>query len=253
MTTLTTHPPLHPAPAQTSAPRPIKKFTGTVISVRDLSPTAREVTFRLSEPLLFSAGAFVNVYAEKNGTRIRRAYSVSSASTQHDEISVSIRLVPDGAMGVLFWAPEIIGTTFDLMGPLGINTVDSMRRKKIFLFGFGIGAGVVKSIALSLVRDPDLESLTIATGSKHENEILFRDFFETLSASDPRVSFFPVVSGASGSTVEKTGYIQDHISGLDFSGADIFMCGQEAACRALATVIEAQRPADVSFLIEAFH
>ena len=42
--------------------KPIKKFSGIITAVTDLSPTAREVTIQPSEPIDFVAGSFVNVF-----------------------------------------------------------------------------------------------------------------------------------------------------------------------------------------------
>jgi ferredoxin-NADP reductase len=45
----------------------IKRLTGVITKYKDLSPTAREITLKLSEPIDFTAGSFVNVFLEKEG------------------------------------------------------------------------------------------------------------------------------------------------------------------------------------------
>ncbi len=228
-------------------------MTATVSAFRTLSPTAREVDFILPAPLNFFAGAFINIFVEKNGEKLRRAYSISSSDVEQQKVSVAIRKMPGGAVGPLFWNDDILGTTLDIMGPLGLNTVDKIVSPRVFLFGFGIGAGVIQSIALSLLEKKDIEHVHIMTGSKTDDEVIFEGVFTELAQTDPRISFTAVISNPSETSTYPAGYIQNHIDTLDFNNADIYICGQEVACSALRIVIEAKKPQDVHFFIEAFH
>ena len=228
-------------------------MTATVSALRDLSPTAREVDLTLPTPLEFTAGAFVNIFVETNGEKLRRAYSISSSEADQQKISIAIRKMPNGAVGPLFWNDTMLGTTIDIMGPLGLNTIDKMHSKRVFLFGFGIGAGVIKAIALSLLERKNIEHIHIMTGSKTDDEVVFEDIFTELSKTDSRVAFTAVVSNPADVSKHKAGYIQNHIDGLDFTDADVYICGQEVACSALKNAIESTTPHGVHFFIEAFH
>lgn len=229
----------------------IHKSTATVTKLTDLSPTAREVTLALSIPLGFVPGAFINIFIEKDGTVLRRAYSIASSDASQDEVTIAVRRVPGGAVGELFWDNTMLGKTFEIMGPLGLNTLDKMDQKRVFLCGFGIGAGVVKSLALSLRNDASRKAVTILTGSKTEEEVLFEDIFKKLAREDARFNFMPVVSRDT--TKHRKGYIQDNIGAYDFTDADVFICGQEAACNELAEKIKATGASNTCFFIEGFH
>lgn len=151
----------------------IKKITGEVTGIVDISKTAKEVTIKLSEPIDFISGSFVNVFVDINGEKVRRAYSISSSSSIQDTITLSIRLSPSGIMTPFFWNHVSHGFKLDIMGPLGLNTVDKMNSEKVFLFAFGVGSGVVKSIADYFTNIKKVEQLTIITGSRSEDEILY--------------------------------------------------------------------------------
>lgn len=226
---------------------------GTICALHDVSPTAREVDISIPEELGFTAGAFINIFVEKDGEKLRRAYSLSSSDAEQQKVSIAIRKMPNGAVGPLFWNDAMLGTEIDIMGPLGLNTMDKMKSSRVFLFGFGIGAGVVKSLALSLLSRKELTELYILTGSKTEDEIVFEKEFSALVESDPRVTFIPVVSNPLPSSARHSGYIQNHIQNFDFTNADVYICGQEVACSALRTAIEAKHPQNTKFFIEAFH
>jgi NAD(P)H-flavin reductase len=231
---------------------PIKQLSGTITAVRDLSPTAREYTFVPESPFTFIAGAFVNVFVAVDGTTIRRAFSLSSSDADTNSFTLSIRHNPNGHLTPHLWAEDYTGKTVKLMGPLGLNTADKMTARVVYLFGFGVGAGVVKSLADQMSRRSDLEKLVIVTGSRSVAELLHKDYFDTLATTDSRITVDYIVSDKSQSTYP-TGYIQDHLATYDFTNANVYMCGQGVACNALEAAIVATNPINCTFLIEDFH
>lgn len=233
---------------------PITKIAGTITRVRDLTPTARDVTVTLDASMTSIAGSFVNLFI-KNGTRtLRRAFSISSASPDEREITLTIRLCPEGAVSPLFWQPDVLGTRVELMGPLGLNTTDKLHRPNIFLFAFGIGAGVVKALAETLIGRSDLAALTIMTGSRNAEDIVHKDFFDALAGRDARVQVAYVVSTPrAANSLYPHGYIQHHLTGLHFDDADVYVCGQEEACQQLVEAIQHTAPHNCDYFIEGFH
>jgi len=230
----------------------IKQLTGTITKVVDLSPTAKELTIRPDDSLPFVAGAFVNLFVDHNGETIRRAFSVSSSDTNETEFTLAIRLTPEGKLTPLFWQEDFTDKTIKLMGPLGLNTAEKMQSRKVYLFGFGIGAGVVKSLAEHMKNRQDLESLTIVTGSRNTDDILYQKYFDKLSQNDSRITTKYVVSDKQ-QTIYPIGYIQHHLTGYDFNGADVYICGQTVACTDLESTIKNSKPKNCHFFVEDFH
>lgn len=231
----------------------IKKISGVIIAVNDLSETAREVVISLSEPLNFVAGCFVNVFIEDEGVILRRAFSISSADTESNMISISVRLNPNGAVTPLFWRDNIVGKNIEVMGPLGLNTADKMKSSRIFLFGFGVGAGVVKSLAEHFVAQDSVTSLVIITGNRSATDILHKDYFDDLVNRSDKTEVTYVVSEADLDSVYLQGYIQDHIKEINFDNSDVYVCGQEVACSALVSTVKNSQPTNASYFVEAFH
>ncbi len=231
----------------------IKKIKGEIIKIIELSSTAKELIIKLSEPMEFLPGSFVNVFLDITGENVRRAYSISSSSDDYSIISLTIRLSPNGSMTRYIWNNNMIGRKIDLMGPLGLNTVDKMNHDKAYLFAFGIGVGVVKSISYYLSNIKKVSNLTIITGSRNEEEILYQEYFNNLKNNSKDIKVQHVVSKIKeGSTIPQ-GYIQDYINNLDFNNSDVYVCGQEKACNDLVSKINSTNPNDCSFFIEGFH
>ncbi len=228
----------------------IKKLPARISRIVDLSRSAREVTITLPEPIAFAPGAFVNVFMDREGTRERRAYSISSSALQQERIALTIRKGSIGGMSERFWEPDIRTTPLSVMGPLGLNTIDRITKSRVFLFGFGIGVSVVKGLAEALLARSDLAELTIVTGSRTEDDILYKQFFDSLH--DPRLTIRFVVSRPTNPQYRYGGYIQDHVADFDFSHATAYLCGQGSACAALRETIEESNPTDIQFLVESF-
>jgi ring-1,2-phenylacetyl-CoA epoxidase subunit PaaE len=231
----------------------IKKTHGVITSIKNLSKTAKEIEFTLDEPLDFIPGSFVNIFMDIEGEKVRRAYSISSSDDTQKNITVSIRLTPDGKMTPVFWNRDLLGEKLELMGPLGLNTVDKIEHTKIYLFAFGIGAGVVKSIAEHFSNKESLEKMIIVTGSRSEDEILYKKYFDMLAHTHPKIEVEYVVSRPKEDSAFKKGYVQNHIEGRDFNNCSVYICGQENACTQLVQKIKESNPTDCTFLVEAFH
>jgi NAD(P)H-flavin reductase len=231
----------------------IKKIKGTITGDVNLSKTAKDVTISLSEDLGFIPGHFINLFMDINGEKVRRAFSISSKDTDQKNITVSIRESLKGVMSPLFWQKDQTGTVVELMGPLGMNTVDKMQSAKVYLFAFGVGAGVVKSILDHVAHNPNVTDIVVMTGSRSEDEILHKDYFDAVAKAHSHVEVRHVVSQPGVAGMKREGYIQDNIDGIDFNNADVYACGQVAACDGLVTKIKEQNPINCNFLIEAFH
>lgn len=231
----------------------IKKFTGKIIKIIDLSPTSKEVIIRTSVPVDFIPGSFLNVFMTIDGEKVRRAFSISSSHLEQSEISLTIRLSPIGKMSPLFWKKDLTHTELELMGPLGLNTIDKMLRKKIYLFAFGVGIGVVKSIADYFNTKNDIQKIVIVTGSKFEEEVLYQEYFKELQNKSSKVIVKHTVSRPKPESTYLRGYIQDHVSEFDFDNSDIYICGQEKACLELMEKIKNKNPKDCEFFVEGFH
>jgi NAD(P)H-flavin reductase len=226
---------------------------GTITKIEDLSKTAKDVTIALPVPLNFIAGHFVNVFMNVQGEKVRRAFSIASSDTDQTHITLSIRESLKGVMSPLFWEKDLTGTQLELMGPMGVNTGDKMHAPHAVLAAYGVGAGVVKSILDHILRSGEAQKIIVLTGSRSEDEILHKSYFDEQSATHSHLEVRHVISQPGDANTYRRGYIQEHIDHIDFSNTDVYACGQEAACKSLVDAIELQKPTNCTFFIEAFH
>ncbi len=230
----------------------IKTVQGTITKIVDLSKTAKDVTITLSETLDFIAGNFVNLMMDVDGVKTRRAFSISSSDNEQHTISLSIRESLKGTLSPLFWKQDMTGTVVDIMGPMGVHTADTLQANKIYLFAYGVGTGVVKSVLDHCLRSSTATHILVMTGSRSEDEILHKAYFDEMATQDKRLEVRHIISEAGEHSSYKIGYIQDHLEGIDFNNADVYACGQKRACDGLLEVITAQHPVNCRFSIESF-
>lgn len=226
---------------------------GIISSVTDLTKTAKEVVITLTDGLDCPPGSFVNFFIEVNGTEVRRAYSVVHADEDQKTITLSIRHTLTGVVTPEFWKDDIIGRKVRVMGPMGLNTADKLSHSTVHLFAYGIGAGVIKAIAEYSLQNPNITTITITTGSRNEEDIVYKSYFDAMAQNNPHVAIKYVISDPLDANYPFKGYVQDHLEGLSFDDSDVYMCGQEKACNALLEKIKAMNSQNVSFFVEAFH
>ncbi len=223
-----------------------------IAEVIDLSPTSRELTIVPKKTFDFVPGMFVNIFIEHGGKKIRRAYSISSDPAQKDSFSISARLLPAGEMSPIFWAEDIVGKEITVMGPMGFNTLEKITKDRVFLFAFGIGASVIKSIAHELSKRENIQKFCIVTGNRNEREMIYKEFFEGLTKENKNIFVRHVLSRPDNPNYEFTGHVPDFIRDLDFSNSSVYACGSTKACEALKQKIESMNPVDTEIVLEAF-
>ncbi len=232
----------------------IIKTKGKITKIIDLSPTAKEIWFELENEMEFQAGAFVNLFVEIDGEKIRRSYSISSDPAKRKEISLTIREKKGGFISNIFWLENVKEMEFEIMGPLGKNTADKIKKEKVFLAGFGVGVSVIKAVLLEILKFDHVREIYILTGSYNEEEILYKDFFDEVKEKNTGKKIFDrfILSNPKNENYPFTGHIQENIDDLDFSNSSIYICGQKIACDTLKEKIKDNAAENIDFIIESF-
>ena len=177
---------------------------------------------------------------------------MSSDPRQRDSFTISARLLKNGGMSPLFWRDDILNKEIKVMGPMGFNTSNKLGENKIFLFAFGIGVSVIKSIASEMIANPEVKELFIVTGNTNEDEILYKDFLDNLWKNNEKVTVQYVLSKPKNLNYPYTGHIQDFIEDFDFDNSGVYICGSTKACESLKEKIESMKPENSQIIVEAF-
>lgn len=196
-----------------------------------LTPHVRDFLIELEEPATidFKAGQFVLIKAKhpQTGELISRAYSIASPPSETHVLRLNIEVVPNGKLTPLMEQWEV-GTTVELQGPFGHFVVKSGPEKKALLFvATGVGVAPFRSMIEDLLAQGDSRELHLYFGVRSQEDIFYREIFETLVAQHKNFHFTLTLSrpqeGWTGTTGRVTALLP-HVS-LDPSITDAYLCG----------------------------
>lgn len=179
--------PLHP-----------QKLDLTVAEVIDETVTTK--TFRLAKtaggPMPpFLAGQYINLHVRVGDITTSRAFSISSSPAQRDHYDLTIRRLRGGRVSNHLIDTVKAGDRFTSGGPIGTFFHDPLYHGDDVVFLAG-GSGVAP--ALSMIRDIVDNGLTrrmtLVYGSRHDDDIIFRDELDALAERLPDLTVHHVIS-----------------------------------------------------------
>ncbi len=200
----------------------------TLLRTKTLTPSVRELTFDAGGEFRFVAGQWVNLRgpAAASGEPLVRAYSIASAPSDDGVYSLAVTRVTGGPMSN--WLHELSeGARVVQSHAQGFFTLEPVVRP-IVMIGTGTGVTPLRSMLLSLTSEPLDVPVTLVFGNRTEEDILYRDDFESLAARLPSFTFLPTLSRAAAGWSGRAGYVQAHLAELverTGKNADFYVCG----------------------------
>jgi ferredoxin-NADP reductase len=207
-----------------------------LVRARTLSRAVRLLVLRITdgEPFEHVAGQWVDVVVDTPAGPLKRAYSIASAPTDDvpAELELAVTRVPDGPVSTALHALAV-DTPLEVVGPSGLFTRERLPPGVASLF-VGTGTGVTPLRAMihdELRQRPEGPPMTLLFGCRTEEDLIFRDEFESLAARHPRLRYEPTLSRPDGGWSGRRGRVQEHIPELlaalpqDGGGPHVFICG----------------------------
>jgi NAD(P)H-flavin reductase len=210
------------------------KHTLVVKEVFDITPKYPETylirfTFE-SEPVIdFEPGQFISIFAEKDGKRISRPYSIASWPENKDHLELCIKVVEGGFMSnhLHHIAP---GTRLASIAPLGRFVVpEPIRQDTVFV---ATGTGVAPFVSmLGHIWENNLDDgldFYVVFGVRYVYDLIYRALFERWTKEHPNFHFYPTISRPE--TPEWTGrvgYVQKILQEeiRDHANKQVYICG----------------------------
>src|SRR4051812_45151945 len=169
--------------------------------VRDETHDVKTFVFSAREPRLFryKPGQFLTLDLPIGGQVINRCYTISSAPTRGDLISITVKRVPGGI--VSNWLHDTLRPGYELraVGPLGEFTAfDHSSPKYLFMSG---GSGITPLMSMArtyhdLAQDRDItyhdlaqdRDITFVPSARSPADIIFRSELDLMARNLPRFS-----------------------------------------------------------------
>ena len=233
------------APSRAAAPQkaviheaPVKfrsgKHTAIVKEVFDIAPKYPETylirfTFE-NEPVFdFEPGQFISVFAEKDGKRISRPYSIASWPENKAYLELCIKVVEGGFMSNYLHhvAP---GTKLQTIAPLGRFVMqEPIPYDTVFV---STGTGIAPFIAMmGHIWEQGLDAgrqFHMIFGVRYVHDLIYRDLVERWEREHKNFHFYPTISRPETPTWKgRVGYVQKILENeiKDYGNKQVLICG----------------------------
>lgn len=204
----------------------------------DSSRTYRLINADTKEPLpYFRAGQYISLKPVVNQVSITRPYSIASAPNQSDSYyEITINYKPGGFFSDHVWEDWKVGTLINADGPHGNFYYEPLRdKKKIVALAGGSGITPFRSLILEALGHEEGPQIILLYGSRHEDEIIYRDELDALALKNPdKLKVVHVISEPTSAYSGRKGLITSSLieefidEPTDYS---YFVCGPEAMYR----------------------
>jgi len=212
------------------APTP-EKFTGKLVDTQTLTHDIMRITVELDRPIKFIAGQYANLKSP-NISRARN-YSFADAPDRDGRAAVNffIRKVPGGAFTEELFGGRLKDVPLDVEGPHGAFHLHPGVAPMICIAG-GSGLAPLLSLLEAGVKDRVKRPCAFLFGARTQADLYALEQIQTIASSwadkfvfMPVLSHEPADSSWTGARGLVTQFITDAMPGIDWSGAEGYMCG----------------------------
>lgn len=202
-----------------SLPRP-QLFTARLGYIEKISSKVYLKRFDLVEPkeIAFLPGQTV-MFRVSPG--VNRSMSIASPPREKTSILVAHDVSPMGPYSR--WTIHAnVGDTMQFMGPLGAFILNTESPGKKVLIATGTGIAPFRSMVLG-----DVSHASLYWGLRHEEDIFWKDEFETIANQNPNFHFVLTLSQPKETWTGKRGRVGDHVfvNEKNITENDFYLCG----------------------------
>lgn len=185
-----------------------------------------ELKFDGGRALDFTAGQFAVVLCPKEGTWIRRAYSIASEPGKKDRFDLVVKLVQGGVVTNWFWGLKE-GARFRVHAPFGKFILPERIDFDVIFVATGTGIAPFRSMIRHLLPAGFRRRIWLLFGSRYEKMIPYQAEWLELAARHPNFTYIPTISRPSPDWKGETGYVQTKIEKFfaQPAGRRVYICG----------------------------
>lgn len=219
------------------APMARQFFDTEIIDVQDINPAVKRFFFKVPhlEEFQFKPGQFVQLDLPIASKVTTRSYSIASAP-EGNVFELCIVIKEDGLGTPYLFENVKKGSIVKCAGPLGKFTLPDEVKHDVLMIATGTGIAPFRAMLQDMCRknlmaDKPME-VHLVFGNRWQQDILYRDEFEKMTAEHSCFNFHPVLSRDESWSGRK-GYVHAVYEEIlhDNRPAHIFICGWSAMVR----------------------
>ena len=179
----------------------------------------------------FEAGQYINIFAEIDGVRTSRPYSLSSSPKQRAYYDITVARIKTGFVSDYFLDCAKVGDTFESTAPAGEFHYNPVFHGKNLVFLAG-GSGITPFMSMiQEVLDTGLDrNIKLFYGSRTEESAIFLKELRDYSTRHDNFEFTLVVSEPTDSYEGETGFITGELIKKyvnDIDSTSFYICGPQ--------------------------
>jgi ferredoxin-NADP reductase len=138
----------------------------------------------LAPSLSYRAGQHLTLLVDVGGTTHRRCYSFSTSPLADGRPAITVKRVADGAVSRYLHEQVRAGDTLTALEPTGEFTLDTdpAASRHVVMVAGGVGITPLVSLAETVLRAEPASRVTLLTGNRSEDEIIFRARLDALAS-----------------------------------------------------------------------
>ena len=219
---------------------PPTQYRAIVEQIDSLSYNVRGFRFKLADPLKmdFKAGQFIIMNVPKDGSVVKRAYSVASPPHEPTTFELCIQHLEGGIASTYFWKLKE-GDAVSISGPHGNFLLKEPLDYTPIFMATGTGVAPLRAMIKHLIHINVTQDLWLLFGTRYEHGLLYESEFRSLANLRKNFHYIPTVSrpkdwhGESGH-IQQT--FQKYVT--DFSKKEIYICGWLEVVKAICRDLE---------------
>jgi len=222
----------------------VRLFSATVLSTRSLTYDIKEVRVKLNDPAEISQrpGQYVQIQAPSPEGPVFRAYSISSAVYEPNEVEVVVRLIP-GGIGSTYVHNLEVNDEVIFTGPYGEFYLNEDPSVEIVCVGGGAGMAPMKNIIYSIYDRWPNRSCWLFFGCRTTKDIFYLEQFKELEKKHHNFHVIYALSDDLGPEEKwdgETGFIHLSVDKHLEQGIprQAFLCGPPLMIEAVTRVLE---------------
>jgi propane monooxygenase reductase subunit len=223
---------------------PIVEASAEVEAVEALTHDIRRLVLRLPDPLVFSAGQYMDI-SIPGAEGEHRSFSMANTPGKPDRLEFMIKLYEGGHFSGLLAESANgngikVGDALRCKGPYGVFTLrDSSPRRLVFIAG-GAGMAPIMSLLRSMEEKGSQRPATFYYGARTADDLFVLDELERLAGALPDLTFVPALSESAVGWDGEAGLITDVVDRMedDLTEVDAYLCGPPPMVDAAIALLE---------------
>lgn len=219
-----------------------QEFKAQIVSIKDLTPSVRELTLQPQHPegLSFEGGQFVMLHLPDPGRPEKpalRAYSIASPNSEKSQFRLIIKHFEGGLASA--WVRSLKGNEeVTYTGPFGKFLLRTPPAPSVVFVCTSTGLAPFISMLQSQGHKFSDHTFELYMGVWKQQEIFYKNALDQLSKDLPHFDYFYVLDAPEDGWDGLTGFVTTHIEKLDLNvPKEFYLCGNPAMIKGVKEML----------------